>query len=380
MADKPDQPNDHRSGAFHSGELPKDPRQLLGGYATGTLNPRERQYLMNAALENQDLFDELQDEVALKQALDAPGVRRRLLAKLDREQPQPAVTTPSTAGAPAAIEANAGSGRWRWGAAGLAAAALMALTFVLLAPPPQNPELAQNVAQRESQAAAQLEAPATPEPAPVPAGTQQPALQPAPTHEVTAAAAVAPNAATPTTVVKSLPVPAPAPSVAPPRPVPQALTEPQRAADQAPPQLRAAATLEGAAVSQSAAGGAPLAAQSLVFNGQPVLPALLRRAGTSGMAYQIVGRTLVFVSSENGYLTVTEGTGNEARDVLPAEQPVMSGTPVTIALGEASQPITISFARKQGAPAVQARPGEAVMGSVELPTGVDSRVTITVPR
>ena len=117
-----------------------------------------------------------------------------------------------------------------------------------------------------------------------------------------------------------------------------------------------------------------------MFNGQPVVPALVRRAGSSGIAYQIVGQTLVIVSSENGFLTVTEGTGNDAREVLPAEQQMMSGAPVTIALGAANQPITISFARKQGAPPVEAQPGEAVTGSVELPTGEDSRVTVTVPR
>ena len=181
MADKRDKSadksrdefTDRSSGGRGHGlpaEFPKDPRELLGGYATGTLTQRELQYLMNAALEDQELFDELQDEVALKQALDAPGVRQRLLAKLDAEQTQPARAT----AAEAETAGKSGWFRWQWGAVGLAVTGLAVLTFLLLAPPPQNTELAQNTAQRELQAAAQLEAPRAPEPRVSPAQTNAP--------------------------------------------------------------------------------------------------------------------------------------------------------------------------------------------------------------
>ena len=63
---------------------PDEVRALLGGYATGTLTPEEQQRLFDAALQDQDLFDELAREQALKEAFDDPAVRRELLEVLDR--------------------------------------------------------------------------------------------------------------------------------------------------------------------------------------------------------------------------------------------------------------------------------------------------------
>ncbi len=59
-------------------------RALLGGYATGTLTPEEQQLLFDAALQDQDLFDELAREQSLKEAFDDPAARRELLDVLDR--------------------------------------------------------------------------------------------------------------------------------------------------------------------------------------------------------------------------------------------------------------------------------------------------------
>jgi len=58
-------------------------RKLLGGYATGSLTEAERTALFQAALEDQDLFDELAGEQALKEVLDEPGARQRLIAALE---------------------------------------------------------------------------------------------------------------------------------------------------------------------------------------------------------------------------------------------------------------------------------------------------------
>src|SRR5579884_2580387 len=55
-----------------------DRRKLLGGYATGTLTDEERRRLMEAALEDQELFDALQDEQALKELLDQPASREAI--------------------------------------------------------------------------------------------------------------------------------------------------------------------------------------------------------------------------------------------------------------------------------------------------------------
>ncbi|MBY0373899.1 MAG: hypothetical protein K2Q23_07880, partial [Bryobacteraceae bacterium] len=52
-----------------------DLKQLLGGYATNTLTPGERDRLFAAALEDQELFNALADEQALKELLEDPEAR-----------------------------------------------------------------------------------------------------------------------------------------------------------------------------------------------------------------------------------------------------------------------------------------------------------------
>src|SRR5580700_8059877 len=54
----------------------------MSGYATGSLSDTERKLLFEAALEDQDLFDQLAHEQALKDLIDQPGVRDRLIAGL----------------------------------------------------------------------------------------------------------------------------------------------------------------------------------------------------------------------------------------------------------------------------------------------------------
>jgi hypothetical protein len=61
-------------------------QKLLGGYATGTLTPAERQALCQAALEDQELFDALAKEQPLHDLLRDPAARARLLAVLDGER------------------------------------------------------------------------------------------------------------------------------------------------------------------------------------------------------------------------------------------------------------------------------------------------------
>jgi hypothetical protein len=55
-------------------------RGLMGGYATGSLSEAERKILFEAAIEDQELFDELAREQALKAVLEEPGAKERLLA------------------------------------------------------------------------------------------------------------------------------------------------------------------------------------------------------------------------------------------------------------------------------------------------------------
>jgi hypothetical protein len=62
---------------------PDEARQLVGGYATGSLSEAERKALFAAALQDQELFEELAGEQALKDVLDEPGARQRLIAALE---------------------------------------------------------------------------------------------------------------------------------------------------------------------------------------------------------------------------------------------------------------------------------------------------------
>ena len=62
-----------------------DLEKLLGGFAADTLTPEEKQTLYTAALQDQQLFNELADEQALKELLSDPDVRRRLLASLKQK-------------------------------------------------------------------------------------------------------------------------------------------------------------------------------------------------------------------------------------------------------------------------------------------------------
>ncbi len=54
--------------------------KLLGGWAAGTLTEAERRALMEAALEDQALFDQLAGEQLLKETLEDPALRARIYA------------------------------------------------------------------------------------------------------------------------------------------------------------------------------------------------------------------------------------------------------------------------------------------------------------
>jgi len=58
-------------------------QKLLGGYATGTLTPDERAALFEAALDDQDLFDQLAKEQPLQELLSDASVRAQLLTALE---------------------------------------------------------------------------------------------------------------------------------------------------------------------------------------------------------------------------------------------------------------------------------------------------------
>lgn len=69
--------------------------ELLGGFAADTLTEEERTVLYTAALQDQELFNALADEQALKELLADPVVRRRLLRALSQRDASGAGSSPS---------------------------------------------------------------------------------------------------------------------------------------------------------------------------------------------------------------------------------------------------------------------------------------------
>jgi hypothetical protein len=97
---------------------PEDIKKLLGGYATGTLTTEEQQALFAAALDDQELFDELAREQSLRDLLRDPAARAELLDALDTRASRVAdfwlwLRRPVVAGLAAAGVAALAIGVWR---------------------------------------------------------------------------------------------------------------------------------------------------------------------------------------------------------------------------------------------------------------------------
>src|SRR5581483_175137 len=122
-------------------------QRLLGGYASNTLTENERKALFEAALEDQDLFNALQQEQALKALLEDPVSRQAIRSALDEPQ-----------------QANWWSRHWLWGTAGAMAVAAGIIAIVLSRAPATKPvEIAVN--QDSAQVLPQQKAESAPEPA-----------------------------------------------------------------------------------------------------------------------------------------------------------------------------------------------------------------------
>jgi hypothetical protein len=133
---------------------PDEARKLPGGYATGSLTEAERAALFEAALHDQDLFDELSGEQVLKEVLDEPGARQRLLAALE----------------PPAHRA----AWWLWPSA--AAAVTLAVVILLMVSNRTIPPPPQQIAQVTKSPEPEAVPPTRPPPAPKPR-LRQPQLQ-----------------------------------------------------------------------------------------------------------------------------------------------------------------------------------------------------------
>lgn len=129
-------------------------QKLIGGYATGTLTPEEQEALFAAALDDQELFDTLAREQALRDLLRDPAAKAHVLAALDRTPEVPEYQAP-----------------WYksiWWRPALVAAAMagVAAMVVVMTWKPQHP--AQPAMVAELKPTAQLKSPESlPAPAPV---------------------------------------------------------------------------------------------------------------------------------------------------------------------------------------------------------------------
>ncbi len=150
---------------------PDEARKLVGGYATGSLTESERQLLYEAALEDQALFDELAREHELKELLEEPGARERLIAAL----------TPAP---------RRRIGPLIWSGAAIAAAIAVVSFFAFR--PSKPVEIAQAPAAQPAPAAPPAAAPVEPSPAPNPKKKAAPAAT-APAPAVRVEAPVAPS-------------------------------------------------------------------------------------------------------------------------------------------------------------------------------------------
>lgn len=130
-------------------------RKLLGGYATDALSAEERQRLFEAALEDQNLFDRLQDEDALRELLQDPVVRaqaRQALEIAGRRRP---------------------SFAWRRWTVGVAVPAVVAIAVIALWKRPNAPVPPQPVAEVKTLVARAPQQAVAPTPAPKPAVKQR---------------------------------------------------------------------------------------------------------------------------------------------------------------------------------------------------------------
>lgn len=59
--------------------------QLLAEYATGGLPDEQKKLLLAAAMENQEFFDQLMEEDSLREVIELPGARDRLIRSLEPE-------------------------------------------------------------------------------------------------------------------------------------------------------------------------------------------------------------------------------------------------------------------------------------------------------
>jgi hypothetical protein len=350
-----------------------DIRDLLGRYAMGSLTAEEHKRLFDAALDDQELFDELAREDEVQQLITAPGVRDRLIHSLQpprrrvhwvfalvpvavlsallivvlmrpapKHQPIAVATTPaSPVAAPAAPQETAMSAPQAIGVPERVKTKetdqsrgdqKSTASEDELADAKQATDAAENAVKKdvERRVADQKEA--------------------APKAKAMDQVAAAHPAATPTTPVKA---------------------EAATAGGQV--QVQASQVQLTPATQQNAPGGPR---QNAVQEAQ----ALSRAAGKSGFAaprfgihysIQTAGH-LILIPAADGYLSVKSADGA----VLFAPQPIAAGSLTDISLPSGVQSMAILFSAAQSAPRVSPTVRSAVEDTVEAPAGGPLAISI----
>jgi hypothetical protein len=278
-------------------------RKLIGGYATGSLTEAERKLLFEAALTDQELFDELAGEQALKDVIDSPGARERLLAAV----------------APAESSRPAWWLRpWPW--VGAAAAAAAAMVVWMISTPQPNAVIAPTeIAQAVPPAEPELPTPAPVEETTEPLRQETRVAPPAPPAEQAAAKTesaetlVVTGAPTAATEIRAEQQPIPA------APPPAALPK---------------VAIGGARADTQSAGRATLLADALA-------------AVLTAFDYAVADGSLRVVPAMSGYLRIT---ANDDTGMFPANQ-VAAATPIVVPIPEGATEVTITFSLDPNPPA-----------------------------
>jgi hypothetical protein len=379
-------------------------RKLIGGYATGSLTEAERKVLFEAALNDQELFDELAGEQILKELIESPGVRDRLVS---------ALRPPHAERSPWWLRP------WPWmGLAGAVAAAVVVLT-VSLPERDQTVQIAGNTKVAEPAPAADSFATSPPSPPPVAASRAQapvrpaapPAKQPAAgelrtketeaaraPEELADAAAPLPKAevdavsagkgqlraespapagergaaaleqANPArdAVSAAKAVPPPAPPAAAPEAQAQTLLRTEAAPGQ---QGKASPPAVGVGAGKAAAKGRAAPSQ---FAAELSIAGAPSGAGF-GFTYAVTPVSVRIEPTARGILTIT--AAGEA--VFPMN-PVVATTPIVLPLPAGATEVTIVFAQTQDSRAVEPQRRAESSGRVTGPDGFELRVIVPV--
>jgi hypothetical protein len=354
-------------------------RDLIGRYATGSLTADEQKRLFDAALDDQDVFNEIAQEQDIKKLLAEPGARDRLIHALEPPRKQ----------------------AWIFGVAATAALTVL-IAAVLLRPAPKPPQVAavKPAPQAAEMAAPPEAAPATPTPladkptnAPPPVAAEEPAKQKAAEEpardaskdvqavEKTEKKAENKSAENRAEDRKELdqvatarppgapaPLPSPAPLVSPAPATPAPAPPPSDARSAAPSSARAGEAMRSPVQMQRAGGprqqqGQQTTQQKTGVAGGAV--SSLAALPPFGFHYSVETKGhLVLIPAADGYLTVKSNDGS----TLFSSKRVATGIIIDVALPDGATSVSVSFATSAlplstPTPAIRTEPEGTVEGA-----------------